>query len=73
MIVEHIGDVNRYFSDGGDWVIDVAANGTEIQIVIIPQTGSLEFASGTNVDNLGAFIAAVKADCIAAGMNWSGN
>jgi len=73
MIIEHVGDVNRYFSDGGDWVIDVTANGTSISIVITSQTGSLEFASGVNVDNLASFIAAVRADCVAAGMNWSGN
>jgi hypothetical protein len=58
-----------YIADTGDWRIVVGNGAFDIQ----PQVGGLEYASGTNLDNLAALIVAAKAHATANGINWSGN
>jgi hypothetical protein len=66
-IIVHPGRVT-YIAASGDWRLDVQPGAFVIQ----PQVGALEYASGTNLDNLAALIVAAKADAIARGINWSG-
>jgi hypothetical protein len=58
-----------YIANTGDWRIVAGLGRFEIQ----PQVGGLEYASGTNLDNLAALIVAAKAHAVANGINWEGN
>lgn len=73
MEIIHEADRDRFIASTGDWVIDVFAQGAAVTIVIISQRGDFTFNSGINLDNLATFIVEVKADCVARGLNWSGN
>ncbi len=57
-----------YIAETGDWRLDVSQSRFEI----LPQVGALEYASGTNLDNLAALIVAAKAHAIAQGIVWEG-
>jgi hypothetical protein len=56
-----------YIASTGDWRIVVADGIFEI----LPQVGGWEYSSGTNLDNLAAFIVEAKADAVERGINWS--
>jgi hypothetical protein len=58
-----------YVASTGDWRVAVSNGHFEI----LPQVGSWEYASGTNLDNLAALIVAAKAHAVANGINWEGN
>jgi hypothetical protein len=72
MIAEIIGGNIFYQASTGDWLANIKASGTEIEVEFISNTGSMEMSSGTNYDNLVSFIGEVKADAISRGVNWSG-
>lgn len=58
-----------YTAASGDWRLDVA----EGKFVILPiATGTLEYQSGVNLDNLAGLIVAAKADAVARGIAWEG-
>lgn len=59
--------VFTYVANTGDWRLVVADGRFEVQ----PQVGGLEYASGTNLDNLASLIVAAKAHAIANGIDWS--
>jgi hypothetical protein len=67
-IIVHPGRI-IYVAESGDWRLSVSDGAFEIR----PQVGALEYASGTNLDNLAALIAAAKSDAIGRGINWAGN
>lgn len=73
MIAEIIGGTVKYTASTGDWLAEVVASELSISVTFSSNTGSMEMSSGTNYDNLAAFIAEVKADAISRGINWSGN
>jgi hypothetical protein len=73
MIAEIIGGTIFYQASTGDWLANITASGTEIEVEFISNTGTYEMSSGTNYDNLVSFIGEVKADAISRGVNWSGN
>ena len=73
MIVEIIGGTIFYQAGTGDWIANIKASGSEIEIVFGSNLGTMEMSSGVNYDNLAGFIGQVKADAISRGVNWSGN
>lgn len=73
MQVEIIGGTLQYKASTGDWIAEVRAEGTNINLYFLPMSGVFEMTSGINYDNLVNFIAEVKADSIGRGVNWSGN
>jgi hypothetical protein len=73
MIVEIVGGTLNYISTATDWTAQVTASDTAISITFASNLGTMEMSSGINYDNLAAFIGQVKSDCIARGINWSGN
>ena len=73
MIVEIVGGTLNYVSTGTDWTAQVTASDTTISITFASNLGTMEMSSGTNYDNLVTFIGQVKDDCVARGINWSGN
>ena len=73
MEVEILGGTLSYKASTGDWIAEIRANGQEITLYFLPNTGSFEMSSGINYDNLVNFIAEVKTDSIGRGVNWSGN
>lgn len=73
MIAEIIGGTIFYTSSTGDWLANITANNNEIAIEFGSNTGTMEFSSGVNYDNLVTFIGEVKTDAISRGVNWSGN
>jgi hypothetical protein len=58
----------HYIAETGDWRVYVAPGVFRIE----PQVGGLEYASGTNLDNLAALIVSAKAHAIANGIDWAG-
>lgn len=73
MIVEVIGGTVKYTASTGDWTADIVAESLQVFVSFSSNTGSMQMSSGTNYDNLAAFIDEVKADAISRGINWSGN
>lgn len=73
MQVEITGGTLSYKASTGDWIAQVRADGSNVELYFLPNTGSFEMSSGTNYDNLVNFIAEVKTDSISRGVNWSGN
>ena len=73
MMSEIVGGIIKYVSSAGDWLAEVVADGSAINVVFLSNTGSPEMSSGSNYDNLAEFIGQVKADAISRGVNWSGN
>ena len=73
MITEIIGGTVKYTASTGDWIAEVTGQGEAIFVMFESNTGSMEMSSGSNYDNLVAFIGEVKADAISRGINWSGN
>lgn len=72
MIVSINGQNLTYKASTGDWVIYVVAEENSITITLNSNMDSFSFSSGVNFDNLATFINAVKSDCEARGINWSG-
>ena len=73
MQIEILGGTLSYTASTGDWIAEIRANGQEITLYFLPNTGTFEMSSGINYDNLVGFIDQVKIDSIARGVNWSGN
>jgi len=55
-----------YISDVGDWRLDIGDG----RFDILPQVGTFNYSSGTNLDSLAALIVAAKAHAIANDINW---
>jgi hypothetical protein len=72
MMIEHQGDTDLFTASTGDWICYARKVGNAIYLNLASNTGSMEFSSGINFDNLASFISEIKSECIANGFNWSG-
>lgn len=72
MIIDHQGDTDLFIASTGDWICYARKTGNAIYLNLASNTGSMEFSSGINLDNLASFISEMKAECINNGFNWSG-
>ncbi len=72
MIIEHQGDTDLLTASTGDWICYARKVGNAIYFNLGSNTGSMEFSSGVNFDNLATFINQIKQECINNGFNWNG-
>lgn len=61
-----------FTSDGGDWLFRVGINEDDsLSLELRSNVGGFELSEGLNYDNVGPFIAAVKAEVLARNLQWS--
>lgn len=61
-----------FTSSGGDWLFRVSISADDkLTLELRSNVGGFELSDGLNYENLGPFIAAVKAEVLARNLTWS--